>query len=177
MLADGTTYDKPGKFYAMSRAANLDTDTVGVILLYANAENRLRPGEYAKVRADVELRKNVLLIPVTCIRESQGSKTVSVIGPDNAASQRVIETEERSGNSYIVTKGLNPGDVVIVGGEQKVKPGDKLKPQMVPQPEGGQNGEPKALGAQGETQPGPNKASTSSAAGAPKPHKSGKKKR
>ncbi len=177
MLADGTTYDKPGKFYAMSRAANLDTDTVGVMLLYPNAQNRLRPGEYAKVRADVELRKNVLLIPVTCIRESQGSKTVTVIGPNNTAAQRVVETEERSGNSYIVTKGLNAGDVVIVGGEQKVKPGDKLKPQMVPQPEGGQNREPKALGADGETQPGPKKASVSQGAGAPKPHKPGKKKR
>lgn len=176
LLADGTVYDKPGKFFALSRAANLETDTVGVVLLYPNPDNRLRPGQYAKVRADVELRKNVLLVPVTCLRESQGAKTVSVLAPDDIAAQRVIETEERSGNSYIVTKGLNPGDLVIVGGEQKVKPGDKVKPQMMPQSADGPNGEPRALGAGGETQPGPRKAKAGNGADAPKPHKPGKKK-
>ena len=35
------------------------------------------------------------------------------------------------GNTYVVESGLAPGDEVIVGGEQKLRPGDKVKPVLV----------------------------------------------
>lgn len=127
-LADGSTYREPGLFYAVGRAADAQTDTVNVVLLYPNPDNRLRPGQYAKVRTDVELRKDVLLVPVNSVQELQGTRLVWVVGPNNEARQRKVEAQERAGNTYIVTSGLQPGDVVIVGGEQKLRPGDKVKP-------------------------------------------------
>lgn len=130
ILADGSAYPLPGKFYALSRAANLQTDTVQVELLYPNPRHQLRPGQYATIHADVESRQNVLLVPVSSVRVAQGTKIVSVVGPNNIVAEKTIETESRSGDAYIVKKGLSPGDIVIIGGEQKVKPGDKVKPQL-----------------------------------------------
>ena len=145
-LADGSTYPAAGRFYAIGRAANPQTDTMLVELLFPNPSGRLRPGQYAQIRADVELRRNVLLVPTSAVRVSQGTKVVSVVGSANAVAEKTITAEERSGDAYIVTEGLKAGEVVIVGGEQKVKPGDKVKPQLGPQPTG-QGGEPgKATG-------------------------------
>lgn len=131
LLADGSTYPLPGKFYALARSADPRTDTVQVELLYPNPQGRLRPGQYANIRADMESRQNVLLVPVSAIRVSQGTKIVSVVGSDHVVAERSIETEERSGSSYIVKKGLQAGDFVIIGGEQKVKPGERVNPQIV----------------------------------------------
>lgn len=128
LLADGSTYGEPGRFYAVGRVADPQTDTVDVALLYPNPENRLRPGQYAKVRTDVELRKDVLLVPVNSVQQMQGTRLVWVVGPNNEARQRRVDARERAGNAYIVTSGLQPGDTVIVGGEQKLRPGDKVKP-------------------------------------------------
>lgn len=131
-LADGSTYDHPGRFYALGRAANPETDTVEVVLLYPNANDRLRPEQYAEVRADVEKQSNVLLVPVTAVRETQGAKTVWVVGPGGTAGERTIVAASRSGNAYIVTKGLQPGDAIVVSGEQKLRPGDRVKPVQQP---------------------------------------------
>ena len=138
-LADGSTYKAPGAFYAIGRAIDVETDTVLVELLFANHDGQLRPGQYAQVRANLALRRDVLLVPVSSVRISQGSKVVSVVGPGDVVAEKTIETEQRSGDAYVVTKGLAAGDVVIVGGEQKVRPGDKVKPSMEPQPDGRSN--------------------------------------
>lgn len=135
VLADGSTYPLPGKFYALARAANVQTDTVQVELLYANPDLQLRPGQYVTIHADVESRQSVLLVPVSSVRVAQGTKIVSVVGPNHVVSERSIETEARSGDAYIVKKGLSAGDIVIVGGEQKVKPGDKVHPQIAVPPQ------------------------------------------
>ena len=157
-LADGSTYDAPGRFYAIGRAANVQTDTVLVELLYPNPQGRLRPGQYVQVRADVEVRRGVLLVPVSSVRVSQGAKVVSVVGPSGEVGERSIETGDRSGDAYIVTGGLKAGDVVVVGGEQKVKPGDKVKLHMEPQPTGVSDDPARSFapGAQADPQaPGP----------------------
>lgn len=129
-LADGSTYDRKGQFYAVGRAADPDTDTLQIVLLYANPNNRLRPGQYVKVRANVELRKNVLLLPSGAVQQLQGSRLVWLLGPDNTVRQREIKAEQGVGNAYLVTSGLKPGDLVVVGGEQKLRPGDKVKPHF-----------------------------------------------
>lgn len=130
-LADGSTYGQRGRFYGVSRAADTSTDTVEMALLYPNPDYRLRPGEYARVHSNVERRENVLLVPVNAVQELQGARLVWVLGPDNQAKQRNVKAEQRTGNTYIVTDGLKPGDEVIVGGEQKLRPGDKVKPHPV----------------------------------------------
>lgn len=148
VLADGSTYDRPGRFYALSRAANPETDTVEVVLLYANPGDRLRPEQYASVQADVERETNVLLVPVSAVRETQGTKTVWVVSPGETATEEPIVATARSGNAYVVTGGLRAGDTIVVGGEQKLRPGDKLKPvQISPaqageQPIAGEEGHP-----------------------------------
>jgi membrane fusion protein (multidrug efflux system) len=131
-LADGSQYDLPGRWVATSRAADPDTGTLELLLLFPNPDNRLRPGQFARVAADLEQRDDALLIPVTSVRISQGSKTVSILGSQGKVAQRAITADERTADSYIVTQGLAAGDRVIVGGEQKVRAGDRVTAKPFP---------------------------------------------
>lgn len=125
-LADGSAYPLPGHWVGTSRAADPQTGTLALVLLFPNPGERLRPGQYAQVAAEMQQLNNVLLIPVTSVRISQGAKTVSIIDAHDVVAQRAIVADERTANSYIVTQGLAAGDRVIVGGEQKVRVGEHV---------------------------------------------------
>lgn len=131
ILADGSTYGHPGSFHAISRALNQQTDTLGVVLLFPNPDHMLRPGEFARVRTNLQVQANSLLVPVTAVETLQGTRTVLLVDGGNHVVQRTISSAGRQGEDYIVTGGLQPGDRVIVQGQNKVTPGDKVTVQTV----------------------------------------------
>ena len=70
--------------------------TTGTVLargVFPNPGNVLRPGQYAKVRAVVEVKKNALLIPQRAVQDVQGIHQVAVVGPDDTVDVR--EGEDR----------------------------------------------------------------------------------
>jgi hypothetical protein len=54
-----------------------------------------------------------------------------VVGANNKAEYRPVEIGPLAGNLRIIRTGLKPGDRVIVGGLQKVKPGDTVSPVVI----------------------------------------------
>ncbi|MES2222713.1 MAG: efflux RND transporter periplasmic adaptor subunit [Acidobacteriota bacterium] len=132
LLADGSRFPFPGKFMHVSRALNQQTDTLTIVLRFPNPHHVLRPGEYARVRADLEREPNTLLVPVVAVQTIQGTESVLLVDRDYKVRQRTITTSSRQGESYVVSGGLNPGDRVIVQGQQKVRPGDRVEVLSVP---------------------------------------------
>lgn len=131
ILADGSSYAQTGKFHAISRALNQQTDTLTVVLLFPNPYHILRPGEYAKVRTDLQEAPSALFVPVTAVKTLQGTKSVLLVNSSNKVVLRTIETSERQGENYIISGGLKAGDRVIVQGQNKVEPGDSVSVQAV----------------------------------------------
>jgi membrane fusion protein, multidrug efflux system len=62
----------------------------------------------------------------------QGGFRVDVVGADGKADIRAVEPGERVGSLWIIEKGLNPGENVIVAGLQFVRPGMKVKARPAP---------------------------------------------
>ena len=91
--------------------------------LFANPQHLLRPGQFAKVMADVGLRKGAIVVPQRAIWEIQGNSQVAVVGPDNKVDIRPVQTGPRMGALQVVEKGINAGDRVVVEGTQKVSTG------------------------------------------------------
>ena len=126
LLADGSRYPYPGRFTHVSRALNQQTDTLTVVLSFPNPHHVLRPGEYAQVRSDLERQPDTLLVPVVAVQTIQGTESVLLVDENDKVKQRTITTSSRQGENYVVSGGLKPGDRVIVQGQQKVRPGDKV---------------------------------------------------
>jgi membrane fusion protein (multidrug efflux system) len=127
ILSDGTVYPTRGRAAALDRQVDVTTGTVLARGVFSNPGNLLRPGQYAKVRAVVEVKKNALLIPQRAVQDVQGVHQVAVIKADETADVRAIQVGERVGSRWIVTKGVEPSERVVVEGADRVRPGQKVR--------------------------------------------------
>ena len=129
ILSDGTVFGHRGRPFLLGREVDVKTGTIQIAGVFPNPGNVLRPGQYAKVRVAVDVRKGALLVPQRAVSELQGSYQVAVVGPDNTASIKVVTLGPRDGNLWVVEKGLNPGDRIVVEGIQRVRSGMKVAPK------------------------------------------------
>jgi RND family efflux transporter MFP subunit len=127
ILSDGTVYEKTGSIYFADREINPATGAIRIAGAFPNPTNLLRPGGYGRVRASVNTQTGALLVPQKAVIELQGSQQVAVVGSDDKVSIRPVTVGERVGNLWIITKGLKPGERVVVEGLQKVRDGVPVK--------------------------------------------------
>ena len=123
VLSDGSVHPHEGRITIAGRDVNVKTGTITVVGLFPNPGNLLRPGQFAKVRAMTELRRNAVLIPQRAVNELQGVYQVAVVGPDSKAEIRPVKMGARAGANWIVDEGLQPGERVVVEGFSRVKNG------------------------------------------------------
>lgn len=128
-LADGSTYASPGKIAFADRQVNTQTGTIQIVGEFPNPKNLLRPGEYARIRAQTGVLRSALLVPQAAVNQAQGSDEVTVIGTDNRAQLRAVQVGPTLGTLWVITKGVNPGERVVARGAEKVKDGDSVDPK------------------------------------------------
>jgi membrane fusion protein (multidrug efflux system) len=126
ILADGSVYPHTGKVAAINRQIEVETGSVQVEALFPNSENLLRPGGYAKIRAVIDRRKDATVVPQRAVQEVQGSYQVAVVGPDDTVEFRSVTVGPRTGIDWVIDKGIEPGDRVVVEGLQKIRAGAKV---------------------------------------------------
>jgi membrane fusion protein (multidrug efflux system) len=127
VLADGGVYPTRGRAAALDRQVDVTTGTVLARGVFPNPGNVLRPGQYAKIRAVVEVRKGALLIPQRAVQDVQGVHQVAVIRPDETVDMRTVKVDARVGSLWIITEGLKSGERVIVEGADRVRAGQKVR--------------------------------------------------
>jgi len=131
ILADGSVHPQPGKLVFIDRNVDPTTGTILLEAAFPNPGGLVRPGQYARVRAAVEVKKNAVLVPQRAIQELQGNDNVAVVKADGTVEMRPVHTGERVGTLWVVDQGLATGDRIIVEGLQKVRPGVKVETEMV----------------------------------------------
>jgi membrane fusion protein (multidrug efflux system) len=129
VLADGTVYPFKGQFYVADRQVNIQTGAIRLAGLFPNPGNILRPGQYVRVRAVTDIRRNALLVPQRAVTELQGRYEVAVVDRANKVNIRSVTIGERSGSMWIIESGLAPGERVVVEGIQRVRPNLVVKPE------------------------------------------------
>ncbi len=128
VLSDGTVFPHKGRMLLTGRNVDVRTGTITAIGLFANPGNLLRPGQYAKVRAVVKVRKGAILVPQRAVNEMQGAYQVAVVGSDRKAQIRTVRAAERVGSLWVIESGLSPGERVVVEGFSRVKTGAAVDP-------------------------------------------------
>lgn len=127
-LADGSEYPHRGRFMMTERGLDAKTGTLLVRTVFPNHEGRLVPGQFASIQVAADGAKPQVLVPQVAVTEMQSLQGVYVVGPDRKVESRTIETNGTFGEDFIVSKGLKPGEMVIVEGLQKVRPGQLCEP-------------------------------------------------
>jgi membrane fusion protein, multidrug efflux system len=132
ILQDGSVFPEPGKAVLVDREVNVKTGTLTIKGFFPNPHNILRPGQYARVRAELDVRRGALVVPQRAVTELQGGTRVAVAGTDGKAEIRAVETGLRVGELWVVEKGLKAGENVIVSGLQYLRPGTPVTAKLAP---------------------------------------------
>src|SRR5438105_8528755 len=127
ITADGSTYPKRGRFFAVDRQVDVQTGAIRLAGLFPNPDNVLRPGQYGRVRFVSYTRPRALLVPQKAVTELQGMYQVAVVGADSTVSIRTVKVGERTGDMWIVEDGLKPGERVVTEGVQRAREGVPVK--------------------------------------------------
>jgi membrane fusion protein (multidrug efflux system) len=121
-LPDGSLYGEPGKIALIDRAVDPQTGTIKARLEFANPQHILKPGMTCNVRVKTEA-VNALLIPTIAILEQMGENFVFVVGDSNKVTQTKITKGMNIGGNTIIETGLQPGEIIVTDGIQKLRDG------------------------------------------------------
>lgn len=134
ILSNGSVYAHPGHFYAANRQIDPQTGTIQIQAVFPNPEDVLRPGMYAKVRAQTGVHRDALLVPQSAVFEIQGQYQVAMVGSDDRVAIREVKPGNKVGALWLINQGLNPGERVLTAGVQSVKDGMQIRPVLQPAP-------------------------------------------
>jgi RND family efflux transporter MFP subunit len=132
ILGNGSVFPEKGKAVLVDREVNVKTGTLTVKGFFPNPDHLLRPGQYARVRAQLDVRPGALVVPQRAVTELQGGTRVAVAGADGKAEIRSVETGPRFGDLWVIEKGLRAGENVIVSGLQYLRPGTPVTAKPAP---------------------------------------------
>ncbi|QAU23784.1 efflux RND transporter periplasmic adaptor subunit [Dyella sp. M7H15-1] len=126
-LPSGSKYDQLGKLDYSSVIVNPTTGAINMRALIPNPQQRLLPGMYVTLTANMGELNKVFLIPQAAIQRDPAGPYALVVGKDGNVAQKRVVADSMRDNDWVVTSGLDAGDQVIVSGIQVVKPGTPAK--------------------------------------------------
>lgn len=146
LLEDGTTYAHAGKLLFQDVSMDENTGSVTLRSQFPNPDKILLPGMFVRGRIAVAVEPQAITVPQRAVsRDSTGQASVLIVNAQNQVEQRAIQTGSISGDKWIVSSGLGPGDRVIVEGLQKVRPGATVTTVPFPSTEADPRAAPKPL--------------------------------
>ena len=116
VLADGSVYPQRGRYLAADRDIDPKTGTIRISATFPNPARTLRPGQYARVRAETNTVEGAVVVPQRAVTDAQGAPQIRIVGPDNRIATRRVKLGDRVGSGWIIGTGLQPGDRVVVEG-------------------------------------------------------------
>lgn len=131
LLSDNSVYPYKGRFDFIDRNFDTETGSILVQTLFPNPDQILRPGLFARVRAEVDVVKNGILVPQRCVMELQGKFNVLVVTDENKVENRQVVVGPTVKEFWLIREGLKPGEKVIYEGLQVVREGQVVIPEVV----------------------------------------------
>ncbi len=121
-----------GKLQLVDNQVDARSGTVRVRAVFDNKDGSLMPGQFARLRMGQAKAESALLVSERAIGTDQDKKFVMVVGADNTIAYREVTLGGAYNGLRIVSKGLKPGEKLVVNGLQRVRPGALIAPQEVP---------------------------------------------
>jgi len=128
ILSDGSLYALKGKGDFVNREVDPTTGALLIQASFPNPDGVLRPGQFARVKGEVEVVKDGILIPQRCVMELQGLFSVYVVGADNKIEAREVKVGPKIRSFWLIREGLKADEKVAYEGLQKVKDGTVVNP-------------------------------------------------
>jgi membrane fusion protein, multidrug efflux system len=120
-----------GRFVFVDNEVDAGTGTIRVRAALPNPDGRLTAGLFARVRVVGADRRPAVLIDERAVGTDLGRRFVLALKPDHTLEYRPVVLGPVFDTLRIVRAGLAPGDVIVVNGLQRARPGAAVTPQPV----------------------------------------------
>ncbi|MBE8954478.1 MAG: efflux RND transporter periplasmic adaptor subunit [Quinella sp. 2Q5] len=125
-LADGKEYPFRGQIVEVDRQLANSTGSLIMKAIFPNPSGLLMPGMFARVKLTGEVIPNAILVPQRSVQQLLGKSFVMVVNAEGKSEARTVELGEQVGSYFVVTKGINVNDTVIVEGLTNLREGVEL---------------------------------------------------
>ncbi len=130
-LANEEGFPHGGRMDFVDNQLNVRTGTIRARAVLDNKQGLFTPGLFARVQLLGSAEHEALLIEERAIGTDQTQNFVLVLGADNKVEYRPVQLGRATQGLRIVTKGLKPGETIVVNGLQRVRPGTQVTPKRV----------------------------------------------
>ncbi|WP_145635753.1 MULTISPECIES: efflux RND transporter periplasmic adaptor subunit [Rhizobium] len=131
-LEDGTQYKESGTLEFAEAAVAETVGTLNVRASFPNPERVLLPGMYVRATIQEGVAESSFLVPQRAVtRNTKGEPIAFFVSADGKIQQRVLTVQRSIGNSWLVGKGVEEGDRVVVEGIQRVRDGQEVNVALV----------------------------------------------
>lgn len=135
-LPDGSLFDQTGRLDFVDVTTDPGTDTVTVRASFPNPKGTLVDGQFVGVLIQGDTPELGITVPQSALLVDQQGTYCLVIDGDKKAQVRRVQIGPAQGPRIAVTQGLSEGELVIVEGTQKVRPGQVVSATPPQQLEG-----------------------------------------
>lgn len=130
-LADDTAYSHIGSIDFVDNSVNQTTGTIRVRASFANSDNNLLPGLFARIKLVGSASYDGVLIDEKAVGTDLNNKYVLVVNASNQLEYRAVTLGEKVNGLRIVREGLAAQDRIVVNGLQRVMPNMQIEPKLV----------------------------------------------
>ncbi|MGV2979310.1 efflux RND transporter periplasmic adaptor subunit [Camelimonas sp. ID_303_24] len=110
----------------VDNAVDTGSGTIIARATFPNGDLRLWPGMFVDVAMDLDQRPDTTVVPTVAVQQGQDSPFVYVVGKDGKVDSRPVKVFAALEGRTAITSGVNPGEHVIVEGQQRVGPGVRV---------------------------------------------------
>ena len=125
---DNKTQLATGQLTLIDNTIDQATGTIHLKATFANADERLWPGEFVNVRVILNMRNGVPTVPAQTVQEGPNGHYAYVIRKDDTVERRPVEVAVVQGGLAVIAKGLSPGEKVVVDGQYRLTEGARVRP-------------------------------------------------
>jgi membrane fusion protein, multidrug efflux system len=112
-----------GKLAVIDNLINPATATINYKATFDNATEVLWPGQFVNVRVELEVRRDVVAIPLTAVQQGPDGPYAFVVGENRRVEKRSLKVAALTKAVAIIDDGLQPGDVVVTEGQYRIQAG------------------------------------------------------
>jgi multidrug efflux system membrane fusion protein len=116
-----------GTLSFVDNKVNESTGTIMMKAVFQNESEILWPGKFINVTINLTTQKDAHVIPARALQTGQSGDYVFVVKSDSTVESRPVAPGARIGNEVVITKGLEPGELIVTEGQLRLGPGVKVR--------------------------------------------------
>ena len=128
-LIDEKDFAHQGRMDFVDNAIDRASGTIRGRAVFSNPNGFFTPGMFARIRVPGSSPYSALLVPEVAIGSDQARKFVLVVNAEGAAQQKYVELGQAVGPLRVIKGGVTAEDNVVVNGNARVRPGQKVTAQ------------------------------------------------